>query len=180
MDKHVCGCHAPRDGQEFSGRTMYAPACRRAPPPASHTQCLPTAIPSHMCLSPAARTHTVPAHGDPQPHMCFSPAPPPEQNPRHSRPCAPARAAERRQHRAHTGTSGTTPHGKNESIARAGIERKHEWHDTARQKREHRTRWHHKQDKSGSIVCAHTNLKSHGGAVGTGPRWRECNHSLPK
>ena len=33
-------------------------------------------------------------------------------------------------------TSGTTPHGKNESIARAGIESKHEWHDTARQKRE--------------------------------------------
>ena len=49
MDKHVCGCHAPRDGQEFSGRTMYAPACRRAPPPTA--ACRPRA------------QHTVPAHG---------------------------------------------------------------------------------------------------------------------
>ena len=72
-----------------------------------------------------------------------------------------------------------TPHGKNESIARAGIERKHEWHDTARQKREHRTRWHHKQDKSGSIICAHTNQKSHGRAVGTGARWRVPPKSSP-
>ena len=38
-----------------------------------------------------------------------------------------------------------TPHGKNESIARAGIKSKQEWHDTARQKRQHRTRWHRKQ-----------------------------------
>ena len=33
-----------------------------------------------------------------------------------------------------------------------------------RQKRQyHQQGWHHKQDKSGSIVCAHANLKSHGG-----------------
>ena len=71
-DTPVCGYHAPRDGQEFSGRTMYAIAhvslsprprppmsmphhpcaSRRAPPPASHTQCLPTAIPSHMYVPP--------------------------------------------------------------------------------------------------------------------------------
>ena len=128
------------------------------------------------CLSPCAParlTHAVPAHVDAPPPMCFSPrapahtqclltatpnnmylspAPTPEQNPRHSRPCAPARAAERRQHRAHTGTSGTTPHGKNESIARAGIESKQEWHDTARQKREHRTRWYRKLVLSGMII----------------------------
>ena len=78
------------------------------------------------CLSPCARppsaacrprTHTVPAHGDPQQHVLLARAHA-RANPRHRRPCAPARAAERRQHRAH----------------------RHEWHDdTARQKREHRT-----------------------------------------
>ena len=62
-----------------------------------HTPCLLTVTPNNMYLSPA---------------------PPPQQNPHHSRPCAPTHTAERRQHRAH----------------------RHEWHDdTARQKREHRT-----------------------------------------
>ena len=30
-DTPVSWCRAPRDGQEFSARTLYAPACRRAP-----------------------------------------------------------------------------------------------------------------------------------------------------
>ena len=76
-------------------------------------------------LSPTA---TCPPHKHSLPtatpnNMYHSPAPPPEQNPRHSRPCAPTHTAERRQHRAH----------------------RHEWHDTARQKQEHRTRWYRKE-----------------------------------
>ena len=55
---------------------------------------------------------------------------------------------------AHTGTSGTTPHGKNESIARAGIERKHEWHDTARQKQEHRTRQKGRSSREFTLVLS--------------------------
>ena len=118
------------------------------------------------CLSlhaPARLTLAVPAHGDAPPPICCSPAartnsacsrrPPttcasrPRPRPSKTRVIAglPHRHALQRDGSiAHTGTSGTTPHGKNESIARAGIESKQEWHDTARQKREHRTRWHQK------------------------------------
>ena len=71
--------------------------------------------------------------------MYLSPAPTPQQT-RVIAGLVHRHAQQRDGSIAHTGTSGTTPHGKNESIARAGIERKHEWHDTARQKREHRTR----------------------------------------
>ena len=180
-DTPVCGCHAPRDGQEFSGRTLYAPACRRAPPPASHTQCLPMSMPHHPCASrrapppashtqcllmamphhpcasrpPRAHAHTqclpmsMPHHPcasrpphthsacpprspitpnclspcappmssyPPQKHylptatpnnMYLSPAPPPEQT----------GARHGKQDASYTGTSGTTPHGKNKSIA---------------------------------------------------------------
>ena len=50
--------------------------------------------------------------------------------------------------------SGTTPHGKNESIARAGIKRKHEWHDTARQKQEHRTRQKGRSSREFTLVLS--------------------------
>ena len=75
--------------------------------------------------------------------MCFWPAPKPKQT-RIIAGIAHRHAQQGDGSIAHTGTSGTAPHGKNESIARAGIESKQEWHDTARQKREHRTRWHQK------------------------------------
>ena len=57
-------------------------------------------------------------------------------------------------HVQYTGTSGTTPHGKNESIARAGIERKHEWHDTARLKQEHRTRQKGRSSREFALVLS--------------------------
>ena len=54
---------------------MYAPACRRAPPPASHTQCLLMSMPHHPCAArpPRAYTQCLPA---PFPN-CFSPRAPP-------------------------------------------------------------------------------------------------------
>ena len=94
-------------------------ASRRAPPPVSHTQCLPHGDPQpHVLLAARPRPSHIRSAYPPRSTTASRHTPPPEQNPRHSRPCAPARAAERRQHRAH----------------------RHEWHDdTARQKREHRT-----------------------------------------
>ena len=131
----MCGCHAPRDGQEFSGRTMYAPACRRAPPPASHTQCLPHGDPQpHVLLAARPRPSHIRSAYPPRSTTASRHTPPPEQNPRHSRPCAPTHTAERRQHRAH----------------------RHEWHDTARQKREHRTRWYRKEAR----VARHRTAKT--------------------
>ena len=100
------------------------------PTPVSHTQCLPTAIPSHMYVPPRPRPRTRVIAGLVHRH-----------------------AQQRDGSIAHTATSGMmTPHGKNESIARAGIESKQEWHDTARQKREHRTRWYRKLVLSGMII----------------------------
>ena len=138
--------------------------------PVSHASRRPRIQWTHdvcACLSlhaPARLTLAVPAHGDAPPPICCSPAartnsacsrrPPttcasrPRPRPSKTRVIAglPHRHALQRDGSiAHTGTSGTTPHGKNESIARAGIESKQEWHDTARQKQEHRMRWYRKQ-----------------------------------
>jgi len=77
-------------------------------------------------------------------NMYLSPAPPPEQT----------GARHGKQDASYTGTSGTTPHGKNESIARAGIERKQEWHDTARQKQEHRTRQKGRSSREFTLVLS--------------------------
>ena len=119
--------------EEWDGSAL---PMRKSPVP----QLLLAMRPAHGCL-PAA--HTVPAHGDPQQHVLLDASPP--QQTRIIAGLVHRHAQQRDGSIAHTGTSGTTPHGKNESIARAGIERKHEWHDTARQKREqHRTRWYQK------------------------------------
>ena len=148
-DKPVCGCHAPRDGQEFSGRTLYAPACRRAPPPAARTH----AVPAHSDPQPhvpfARRAHTVPArpvpqlllamrpahvflpaaetlpgHGDPQRHVLLARAQA-QANPHHSRHCAPASAAETRQHRTRGRSGMMTPHWSRTTASHAGVI----WHD---------------------------------------------------
>ena len=110
-------------------------ASRRAPPPVSHTQCLPHGDPQpHVLLAARPRPSHIRSAYPPRSTTASRHTPPPEQNPRHSRPCAPARAAERRQHRAH----------------------RHEWHDTARQKREHRTRWYRKEAR----VARHRTAKT--------------------
>ena len=55
------------------------------------------------------RTHTVPAHGDPQRHVLLARVHA-QANPHHSRHCAPASAAERRQHRTRGRSGMMTPH----------------------------------------------------------------------
>ena len=120
-DTPVCGYHAPRDGQEFSGRTLYAPACRRAPPPAAHMQCLLTAIPSHMCFSPRAQTFR--AHGDPQRHV--RPTTPTPKPTRVIAGLVHRHTQQRDGSIAHTGTSGTTPHWSRTTASHAGVI----WHD---------------------------------------------------
>ena len=136
-DTPVCGCHAPRDGQEFSGRTLYALAhVSLSPRPRP-----PMSMPHHPCAARPPRAQTLPAHGDPQQHVCTSR---PRPRPSHTRSACPRRspatctshhappqqtsviaglvhrhAQQRDGSIAHTGTSGMmTPHGKNESIAR--------------------------------------------------------------
>ena len=205
-DTSVCGRHAPRDGQEFSGRTRCmrqlvaarthaVPATRRPPatctsrPPLTHRACpcrcptndVPlarrahthsachTAIPSHMYVPPRPAhgylpaAQTLPAHGDPQRHV--RPTTPTPKQTRVIAGLVHRHAQQRDGSIAHTGTSGTTPHGKNESIARAGIERKHEWHDTARQKQEHRTRWYQKE----AGVARHRTAKTRASHATEGP-----------
>ena len=187
MDKHVCGCHAPRDGQEFSGRTLYAPACRRAPPPASHTQCLPMSMPHHPCAcrrAPPPASHTQCLLMAMPHHPCASRPPRahahtqclPMSMPHHpcaSRPphthsaCPPpipnnthVLLAMRPAHVFLPAAETLPAHGDPQQhvpLARAPaqanqrpawqarrIVHRQEWHDTARQKQEHRTRWYRK------------------------------------
>ena len=166
-DTPVCGCHAPRDGQEFSGRTLYAPACRRAPARPcrcptthvllarrahTHTQCLPMSMPHHPCASRPPHTHSAcppPIPNNTHVLLAMRPAhvflPAAETLPAHGDPQqhvplarAPARANRRPAWQARR------------------IVHRHEWHDTARQKREHRTRWYRKEAR----VARHRTAKT--------------------
>ena len=95
----------------------------RPRPPHTRSACH-TAIPSHMCFSPRAParlTYAVPTRPDPQLLLATRPRP---SKTRVIAGLVHRHAQQRDGSIAHTGTSGTTPHGKNESIARAGIESK--------------------------------------------------------
>ena len=136
-------------------------ASRRAPPPVSHTQCLPHGDPQpHVLLAARPRPSHIRSAYPPRSTTASRHTPPPEQNPRHSRPCAPTHTAERRQHRAH----------------------RHEWHDTARQKREHRTRWYRKEARVARHRTAKTRashaLVSKGSTSGTTPHGK--NESIAR
>jgi hypothetical protein len=135
--------------------TTHVLLAARPRPSHTHSACH-TAIPSHMCFSPRAParlTYAVPTRPDPQLLLATRPRP---SKTRVIAGLVHRHTQQRDGSIAHTGTSGTTPHGKNESIARAGIESKHEWHDTARQKREHRTRWYRKEAR----VARHRTAKT--------------------
>ena len=103
-------------------RCMRQLVAVRPRPPHTRSACH-TAIPSHMCFSPRAPAHTQCLLTATPNDMCLSPAPTPEQT-RVIAGLAHRHAQQRDGSIAHTGTSGTTPHGKNESIARAGIKSK--------------------------------------------------------
>ena len=100
--------------------TTHVLLAARPRPSHTHSACH-TAIPSHMCFSPRAParlTYAVPTRPDPQLLLATRPRP---SKTRVIAGLVHRHTQQRDGSIAHTGTSGTTPHGKNESIARAGI-----------------------------------------------------------
>ena len=90
-----------------------------------HARCmrpLVAAPPPRSACRP--RTHTVPAHGDPQRHVLLARAQA-QANPHHSRHCAPASAAETRQHRTRGRSGMMTLHWSRTTASHAGVI----WHD---------------------------------------------------
>ena len=86
-----------------------------------HARCmrpLVAAPPPRSACRP--RTHTVPAHGDPQRHVLLARAQA-QANPHHSRHCAPASAAETRQHRTRGRSGMMTLHWSRTTASHAGI-----------------------------------------------------------
>ena len=157
MPHHPCASRPPlthtRSARPCRCPTTHVLLAARPRPSHTHSACH-TAIPSHMCFSPRAParlTYAVPTRPDPQLLLATRPRP---SKTRVIAGLVHRHTQQRDGSIAHTGTSGTTPHGKNESIARAGIKRKHEWHDTARQKQEHRTRQKGRSSREFTLVLS--------------------------